>query len=258
MNRTIVNPNKVNHKMYIGLVVIFLITLFISLIIPEEKSSFCKNVCEIIKNLSYGCVASTVVAWLIDCTNIKNQNKKANSIYDAVYMDLKVHIADYIGIWAQCTAVVFKEKDYYSEKNSWIQWYKIFKGEYFKLEEERQAEVLDFLLRQLSESVQRVRNTMDRIQSQRYILTINDVMNSEMERILEDFRFEFYALDLGLERNEKSEQFWGHMDAITDDLTNYIGAWADIKFYNTLQFRPYKFWDKSDELYKAMVSSVEK
>lgn len=243
MNHTNFKPNKVNHMFYIFLLIMSFLTLFISFLLPEEKHIICKHLAELIKNLSYGCVASTFIAWLIDCTNVKHQNKQANSIYNAVYCDLKVHIANHIETWAQCCAVLCKGIDYYNEKNTWLEWYKIFKEAYKELEPDKQTQAFEFLVEQLAQSVKEVRTSLERIQSQQYVLTINNVIDSDMNKILADFRFEFYALQLELERADRSEMFWAHMDAITDDLVQYIGAWRDIGFFNNLKFKPYKFWD---------------
>ena len=113
MKRAIENPYNVSHKIYIILIAIFLLILCTILFAPLELNDI---VVDIIKNLSYGCIASTVVAWLIDCANIRNANKKANNTYDAVYADLKFRIGAFIGVWAQLCKVCFKDKDYSEHK----------------------------------------------------------------------------------------------------------------------------------------------
>ena len=55
---------------------------------------------DIIKNLAFGCVASTLVALLIEIGNIKEKNEKSDSIYDSVYCDLKCQILWYVETWA--------------------------------------------------------------------------------------------------------------------------------------------------------------
>lgn len=42
---------------------------------------------DVVKNLAFGCETSTIVALLIEIENIKEENDKATSVYDAVYMD---------------------------------------------------------------------------------------------------------------------------------------------------------------------------
>lgn len=255
MNLTIINPNKVNHKIYILLIVIFIITLVASFYIPSDINGAPSFLGEVIKNLSYGCIASTFVAWIIDCANTRHLNKKANNMYDAVYRDLKFRIGSYIETWAELCAVSFKDKDYYAEKHTWAAWYVIAKDNYYKCEPERQQHLLDFFYQQLLNAEKEVNKSLEHLQSQRYMLTMNDVMNSEIDRILSDFRFEFYALDLDLSRKDTPEMFWSHMDAITSDLARYINNWKDIRYYNFLIFCPYKFFENTKELMSAVLVS---
>ena len=255
MKRTITHPNKANHKLYIFLIIVFLITLVLSFYIPPESDGAQFPLSEIIKNLSYCCIASTFVAWIIDYANTRHLNRKAHSIYDAVYGDLKFHIGAYIETWAELCAVSFKDKDYYSEKHTWDAWYTIVKENYHKCKPERQQHLLDFFYQQLLYAETEVNKSLEYLQSQRYMLTMNDVMNSEIDSILSDFRFEFYALDLDLSRRDTPEMFWAHMDAITSDLTRYINNWKDIRYYNFLIFRPYKFFENTKELMSAVLVS---
>lgn len=60
---------------------------------------------DIVKNLGFGCVVSTLVALLIEIGNIKEKNEKANSVYDAVYIDLKCQIMWYVKTWARLCKV---------------------------------------------------------------------------------------------------------------------------------------------------------
>ena len=252
MKRTIEKPNKVNHKIYICLISLFSGTLMFSFFI---SAGICSTLSDIIKNLSYGCVASTVVAWIIDCATTRNLNRKANSIYDAVYGELKFHIGAFIGTWAELCVVSFKEKDYQEEKHTWNDWFKIVKENYDKCTPERQAHLLNFFYRQLTEAEKAVNKSIDYLQSQRYMLTLSDVMNDAMDRILSDFRFEFYALDLDLSRKDTPEMFWSHMDAITSDLLRYIQNWPDIRYYNHLLFRPHNFFQNTNDLLAAVLIS---
>lgn len=255
MNRTISNPNKVNHKIYIGLIILFLITLKFSFSAPTKINLTFPNLSDIIKNLSYGCIASTAVAWMIDCANIRNLNKKANNTYEAIYADLRIHIGYYIGTWATLCAVAFKNKDYYAEKHTWEDWYKITKENYCNSDTQRQRELSIFFHNQLSSAVKKVNKCIDHLFSQQYMLKMNDLMNSDMENILSDFQFEFYALDLTLSRENPPMDFWKSMDTITNDLKNYIRNWQDIQYYNLLVFKPYSFFKRTDDLVEAMYLS---
>ena len=243
MKRAISNPNKVHYKIYLWIVGTSFVTLLLSLIIPTCDSVFWKTFFDVIKNLSYGCIASTVVALLIDYSNVKKANKKANDTYDAIYVDLKVQLAWFIGAWAQMCAVSFKDKDYYNEKHSWSKWYEITRSNYDACDSERQKHLLYFFHKTLLDSGKYVSASIDKITSQTYMLTINDAMDTKLRSIISDFRFEFEALCTDLSSDKYEEYFWDHMEAITKDLNNYIAAWTDISFYNSIEFQPYKFMD---------------
>ena len=252
MKRAIENPYKVSHKIYIYLVAVFTIILGTILFAPLGINELVKD---IIKNLSYGCIASTVVAWLIDCANIRNANKKANNTYDAVYADLKFQIGAFVGLWAQLCQVAFKDKNYDENKKTWIAWYETVKLNYYKADPARQSQILDFFYGELSYHTSSVNKALNHIQTQQYVLTINDVMNEKMRSILSDFLFEFHALELDLEHRDSSELFWEHMDAITNDLGNYINNWSDIQYYNSLEFLPYKFLGDRNDIIQAVLLS---
>lgn len=97
MKRHIENPYTVNWKMY-GL--IGGISLFIAIVSAIQNYSSHGLISDIVKNLSLGCVASTIVALLIEIGNVRDKNEKANSIYDAVYSDLRLQILWYLKTWA--------------------------------------------------------------------------------------------------------------------------------------------------------------
>ena len=243
MKRTIFNPYKVQFKTYFLIVGIAIVVLVLSLVIPTCDSAFWKMFFDVMKNLSYGCIASTVVALLIDYANVKTANKKANDTYDSIYIDLKVQIAWFVGTWAQMCAVSFKEKDYFTEKYSWTKWYEITKSNYDISTPERQKQLLIYFHDSLLDSGKYVSKSIDKITSQSYTLTINDAMNTKLKSIISDFKFEFDALCTDLSSDKYEEYFWKHMDAINKDLINYIAARSDISFYNTIEFQPYKFID---------------
>ena len=251
MNLTIINPHKVDHKIYKKIILISLLVLFAVLLIPENYNDILIKLIDIIKNLSYGCIASTVVAWLIEYSNVANMNEKAENIYSAVYSDIKYQITFFIGIWAELCAAAYKDNDYHTEQHTWIDWYKLTRDNYYKLEE-RQEHIFDFFHKELKYCVDKVRNSIEVLQSQKYLLAINGLTNSDLNAIISDFRFEFYALDLDLSRKDSIEQFWTHMDAIIKDLEQYISNWNDICYYNYLEFKPYKFHNDNEEIYKAI------
>lgn len=254
INLTIIKPYKVENKLYKRIILISIVSLCMSFVILNEKYTILNQISDVLKNLSYGCIASTVVAWLIDCVNVRNQNQKANDLYHTIYNDLKYQLAYFVGIWAELGAVAYRDENFKNQKLTWTDWYKQTKEKYHALEE-RQPEILDFFKKQLTSCVSKVRESIEKVQSQEYMLSINDLTNSDLHNIIEDFRFEFYAFDLGLSRNDETENFWLHMDAITKDLERYIGNWNDINYYNFVEFKPYKFLSDPEETKKAIEKS---
>lgn len=255
MRRTIENPYRVNHKLYYRLICSFSFALLISFVIASNEKEKSSALVEVLKNLSYGCIASTVVAWLIDIANMKRLNSSANQYYDAIYGELRFEIGAFIGVWAELCAVSFKDKDYYQEKHTWDDWFQIVKENYQKCDDGKQEQLFSFYCKQLRDADNAVRKSIGRIRSQQHILTINGMMNSEIQQIITDFNFEFYALWIDLNELASRDMFWTHMEAITNDLHKYIENWSDIQYYNLLLFRPFHFFEKTDELVNAVTES---
>ncbi len=67
-----------NWKMYGLIGGISVLIMIIAVICYDNTDSL---VSDIVKNLAFGCVASTIVALLIEIGNIKEQNDKATSVY---------------------------------------------------------------------------------------------------------------------------------------------------------------------------------
>lgn len=248
MKRTISNPNRVHNTMYVLIILSSIVALIISIAIPSSDCVHLKVALEVLKNLSYGCIASTIVAWIIDFVNVKKANKKANDIYDAIYIDLKINIGHFVDTWAQMCAVSFKDIDYYAETHTWKEWYEILKNNYDNLEQERQQHLLRFFRDTLLRSTQYVNKSLETITSQTYMLTLNDAMNLELKSIMSDFKFEFGALNSDLEYENYEKHFWEHIEAINNDLISYFEAWSDISFYNHILFAPFKFFEAAHPL----------
>ena len=111
---------------------------------------------DIIKNLAFGCVASTLVALLIEIGNIKEKNEKSDSIYDSVYCDLKCQILWYVETWASLCAVAYKDNDYYNERYTWTEWYTLTKNNFAKCDEPRQKQLMYFFTTQLMIGVEEI------------------------------------------------------------------------------------------------------
>ena len=210
---------------------------------------------DIVKNLSFGCVASTLVALLIEVGNIKEKNEKANSVYDAVYIDLKYQIMWYLETWARLCSVAYKDEDYRQEKHTWIEWYEITKSKFAECDHSRQAELMHFFNQQLMVSIDGIEKALKQINSQQYVLNINGIYDENLRNILADYSFEFYAAKLTLGRDYDKNDFWGSFDAIKQDLVKYIYNWVDIRYYNYCRFKPNYFYGDKTEIIRAMLES---
>lgn len=252
MKRHINNPYKMNWKMYSLIGGISVLIMIIAVICNDITDSL---ISDIVKNLSFGCVASTIVAILIEIGNIKEKNEKANSVYDAVYTDLKYQIMWYVETWARLCSVAFKEEDYRQEKHTWIEWYEITKSKFAESDDSRQAELIHFFNEQLMVSIDGIEKALRQIESQQYILNINGIYDEDLRTILADYSFEFYAAKLTLGRDYDKDDFWNSFDAIKQDLVNYIYNWTDIRYYNYCRFKPYNFYEDKTEIIRAMLES---
>lgn len=252
MERHIDNPYKVNWKMY-GLIggVSAIIMIFA---VAWNK---CTNsiIWDVVKNLAFGCLASTLVALFIEIGNIREKNDKAHSVYDAVYHELQYRIMNYLETWSQLCSIAFEDKDYRKERHTWIEWYEITKCKFEECDENRQEELIDFFNEQLLYSVDRIEKAIRQIEDQQYILDINGLYDQGLKNILADHSFEFYAAKLTLGRKYSKEDFWGTFDAVKQDLLNYINNWVDIRYYNYYRFKPYNFFDDKSEIMRAILES---
>lgn len=247
MKRQISNPYKINWKIY-GLVFTISVILMIISVALYEKNQ--KAIIDVAKNLTFGCVASTIVAFLIEIGNIKDKNEKALSVYDAVYADLKCQIIMYLDTWSQLCSVAFKDKDYSTEMHTWSEWYDITKRNFLACDDDKQDELIQFFNDRLLLSIERIETALRQIDLQQYLLNINEVYNESLKIILSDFSFEFMAAKLTLKHYNKDD-FWEKFDAIKCDLINYINNWIDIKYFNYYRFRPFNFNNDKAEILRA-------
>ena len=252
MKRHINNPYKMNWKMYSLIGGISVLVMIIAVVCNDIAYSL---VSDVVKNLAFGCVASTLVALLIEIGNIKEKNEKANSVYDSVYIDLKYQIMWYVETWARLCSIAFKDKDYRQEKHTWIEWYEITKCKFMECEPNRQEELMNFFNEQLLMSIEGIEKTLKQIESHQYILNISGIYDENLKGILEDYSFEFHAAKLTLERNYDKDEFWSSFDAIKGDLVEYIYNWVDIRYYNYYRFKPYNFHNDKAEIMYAMLES---
>lgn len=254
MKKQIKNPNKLNWKMYI---IIILCLTASMIIVVYWDSRVGSTVSAVFENLTLGALASALVALFIEIGNVNDKNIKSNSVYDAVYGALKFQIAQYASIWAEVCAVAYKDKDYELKKYTWLEWYALTKTNFYACDEAKKIELLDFFKGRLLYSLTNLEQEISQINSQQYILTIHDVLNDDMKKILGDFHFEFQnaKFRLDLENELDIECFWNLFDAINEDIRRYINNWVDIGFYNYLKFSPYKFGYDSNEIIEAILKS---
>lgn len=254
MKKHILNPYKVNWKMY-GL--IGGISVLVMIFAVSWNNDTNSSISDVIKNLAFGCVASTLVALLIEIGNTKEKNEKANSIYNAVFCELQYQILDYVKTWSRLCSVAFKDKNYREEKHTWMEWYEITKREFGECDEIRQSELINFFIGQLLYGVNEIDKAIKRIDDQQYLLNINNIYDESLKKILSDYRFEFYASKLTLEEPYDKDHFWNSFDAIKQDLVNYIDNWIDISYYNYYKFKPNNFNDDKTEIVNAIIISQQ-
>lgn len=237
MKRTIEKPFSVGHKFYIVMIGISFCGIIISC---HGNKGFDWN--EIIKNISFGCFASAIVAWLIEIYNVQQKNQKTFLLYDSIYIGLKYSIEWYIETWGRISQIGYHLDK--TQKYTWLEWYDLCKSKFAEQEFTKQEELLEFFKQELQNAIEKNNKEIHRIKEQEYILMMNDVFDEKIKRILSDYDFEFYAAELELHRKDvNADEFWKKMDVINSDMKQYIENWVDICFYNEIQFSPYSFWE---------------
>lgn len=255
MRKAIEKPFRVNNKLYGIITIISCVGIGLACYYENESASATVNVMkDIIKNISFGCLASTVVAWLLEIYNVREKNQKVDQVYDAVYIGLKVKIQFYIQIWSELYQVGFGcEKD---EKHTWLEWYGKCKELFKESEKEKQERLLTFFMSEVERAIERTREELQKLREQKYILVINDVCDQLLRSIIEDYYSEFYGAGVLLRREGiNAEDFWKHMDAINDDLKQYIDNWVDIRYYNEMRFAPYQYMLDKKEIARAILKT---
>ncbi len=255
MQRHIKKPYRINWKMYSLIGGISVVMMIVSVISDNITHNI---ISEIMKNLAFGCVASIFIALLLDIGNINEKNKKAISVYDTVYSDLKGKIVWYIETWSHFCSAAYRDEGYRDKKYTWIEWYEIAKYKFMESDDNKQKMLSCFLNESLVFSVEEIEKAIRQIKHQQYILNINGIYDEKLNKILDDYEFEFGAAKLLLKRclenHFDNDEFWNSFDAINQDLINYINSWVDISFYNYVKFKPYKFID-AEEIMRAILKS---
>ena len=119
MKKAIEKPFKVNHKIYVIMTVVSCMGIICGCYwINLNQCS--NNIIDIIKNISLGCLASTIVAWLLEICNVREKNQKIGQVYEMVYAELKYRILSYIQIWGEFYVTSSKCDE--KEKHTWLEW----------------------------------------------------------------------------------------------------------------------------------------
>ena len=235
------------------------VSLIIMIIAAIQNHSYPDLISDIIKNLSIGCVASTIVALLIEIGNIREKNEKANNIYDAVYSDLRLQILWYLETWARFCDVAYKDQDYSTEKHTWIEWYEIAKTYFLSCDDSVKYGVSSFLKEALLYNIENIERALSQLDNQQYFLSINSLYNEDIRSILADYSFVFTATKSLLKDNGGTDydldHFWNSLDAVKNDLIKYISNWSDIKHYNYLRFKPFGHNIDKTDIIKAVIES---
>lgn len=249
-------PYKVNKPFYIILTVVLIVTLIFSVILSNCTFNIIKAISEIVKNLAYGCIASTIVAWLIDEINIRDKNEKAQKIYFEVFTQLECTLSSYIGLWAEAYYCLSHSEKELLAKHTWIEWFELCKNLVLREENEQIEDQLAFIISHLENVVTQINTSIGYIKSQYVILEINDVLNDEIREIIRNFNFEFGHLDFKLLIKDGPEEFFKWLTAINNDVERYIWDWRDIRFFDYVHFSPYRLLDDKSEIRFAIKQAM--
>ncbi len=246
MKTEIHNPYHVTWSLYIFLILFSILGMIAGIhMVPSSAT----GVSEMVKNISFGCFSSTLVALLIEVHSVKEKNTKANGIYSSVYWELQFRISSYIECWSQLCDIAFQEKNYRDVKHTWIEWYEETKQNY-KNCNNRQDKIWDYFKNRLCTECDNVNDCIRKITGQYYMLEINDVLNENLKKIIGDFQFEFNAARRDLDIINQNE-IWEYFDATNHDLERYISNWVDISYFNYVAFKPNAFMNDKCEVAKA-------
>lgn len=253
MEQEIKNPFKTNFKLYIFILLLSIIFMILGINLQQQEEY--SVIADIIKNLSYGSLASTLVALIIEISNNKDKNQRFNKLYKSIYFDLQFYIMKYIEAWSNICVIICKDKDYHQQKHKWVDWYKIIKSDLKKCTNKKKKEKMKFITSSIKQCIDNVNNSLNVISSQSNLLSLNDLYNDKLDTIIKDYEFEFKAaaMELGLEKT--SEEFFKTFDAINKDITKYIKNWKDIEYYNNIKFKPYKIFENTGEIVRAIIET---
>ena len=243
LEKTIKNPFVVNHKIYLIMIIILCSGLaFCSYRIFDLKN----RIYEIVQNISLGCLASVIVAWVLEFTNVRDKNKLHDKLYSSAYYELYFVIGNYLEVWANLCTATFKEEANKKERRIWYLWYKKTKYLFYSKKEYRNNKrLIQYFLNEIQHSSEYIMSTVEKLLFQKNVLRVNNIYDKEIGFILEDLRFEFDGVDK-LGNDIDPDEFWKTMECINKDLYRIIKKWKDIRYYNYVYFPSHGFHEVCD------------
>lgn len=254
-DKEIRSPYRVNWSIYLWLLGISTIALITAIV----SKCWSPELVDIVKNLSLGCFASTIVALLIEIVNVRDKNQKANSVYETIYLEPHLCVKTFLQCWSEICCVAYKDVEYKKESHSWLEWYDIYKTKFNSCEEERKKELRLFTYEHLEYPVDRSIKSLYKIKNQSYFLEVNYLYNNSIKGKIDDLLFEFEATKMGISHAPKDDkEMFSMLDAIVSDFENYISKWKDIDYLNYYCHKPYEFEFNSQEYLRALEKSKSK
>ena len=251
MKRHIDKPYKINLKTYISIGLISVVALFTSVFYNDFMGS---KISDVVKNMSIGCLASVIVALIIEIGSNKERNMNANTVYDLVYGELEAQILFYVSTWAYLCSIAFPKLECSQERHTWSEWYELTKINFLESDDSTQEELMCLFKSELLLDIDGIEKAILKIEDQQYILEIDRLLNNELKVIIRNLKTDFNAIKIMLTTQKDKEAFWSLFDNINHGLETDIEHWEDIRFYNCYMIKPFDFCN-IDEMTKAIYKS---
>lgn len=198
----------------------------------------------IVCNLSCGCISSVLIAWLIECFNVRNKNIETRMIANYVYSDLKHRLVDYFEMWASICNKYFSNLIAKNKKNTWYEWLIIFETNYQTVENDQLKEkILSTILDNLSSIIKDMELEIEELRKQKNLLFISNIIDiDELVNILELYLELLYLHDyISLTAFDIGDYF--------DDLKSvkeYISNINSFSYLNDIRFEPKDFYKEEE------------
>ncbi|MGX8850599.1 hypothetical protein [Amedibacillus sp. YH-ame10] len=236
------NFYKANHKLYILLILNSILIMVVGAYLIENKIAL---VGDIVKNLAYGCVASSLISWLIEIGNFRIKNKEIARLRQNLYNDTVANVYHYLGMYAR---IYFKESEAIinKEKYTWDVWYDLLKASCLDLKDQKAIkDVFDFLKQQVVSEAEFAFKSLDEVVKNRFSLYLNNGLDYNLYYDLKDLHFEFSVINLTyVERYTDLKDLFDYLDAINTDLKNYVQKCNLVNDMNEFKFNPKDFYEE--------------